>query len=115
MPAFLSMGTAPPGGAFFVVGGALAEVFNGTAEGSSMTAEATSGSQENIRRLASGELDFALSNSAISYFAVRGTEGWDHERVRDETRRIQEECMDLQGILVPPRPLRPPRPGHAGD
>ena len=25
-PAFLSLGTAPPGGAFFVVGGALAEV-----------------------------------------------------------------------------------------
>jgi len=76
-PRFLSMGTAPPGGAFFVVGGALAEVYNEHAGGSSMTAEATSGSQENIRRLASGELDFALSNSAITYFAVRGTEGWD--------------------------------------
>ncbi len=77
IPRFLSMGTAPPGGAFFVVGGALAEVFNEHGGGSSMTAEATSGSQENIRRLGSGELDFALSNSAITYFAVRGTEGWD--------------------------------------
>lgn len=76
-PRFLSMGTAPPGGAFFPVGGALVEVFNEFGGGSSMTAEATSGSQENIRRLASGELDFALSNSAITYFAVRGTEGWD--------------------------------------
>lgn len=76
-PRFLSMGTAPPGGAFFVVGGALAEVFNEHGGGSSMTAEATSGSQENIRRLGSGELDFALSNAAITYFAVRGTEGWD--------------------------------------
>lgn len=76
-PRFLSMGTAPPGGAFFPVGGALAEVFNEFGGGGSMTAEATSGSQENIRRLGSGELDFALSNSAITYFAVRGTEGWD--------------------------------------
>lgn len=76
-PRFLSMGTAPPGGAFFVVGGALAEVFNEHGGGSSMTAEATSGSQENIRRLGSGELDFALSNAAITYFAVRGSEGWD--------------------------------------
>ncbi len=74
---FLSMGTAPPGGAFFVVGGAIARVFNENTSGFSMTAEATSGSQENIRRLTSGELDFALSNSAITYFAVRGTEGWD--------------------------------------
>ena len=45
--------------------------------GWSATAEATSGSQENIRRLDTGELDFALSNAAITYFAVRGTEGWD--------------------------------------
>lgn len=75
---FLSLGTAPPGGAFFVVGGALAEVLNGiAAESWSVTAESTSGSQENIRRLASGELDFAVSNAAITYFAVRGAEGWD--------------------------------------
>ncbi len=74
---FLSMGTAPPGGAFFPVGGAMAEVFNNHTSGASMTAESTSGSQENIRRLDSGELDFALSNSAITYFAVRGAEGWD--------------------------------------
>ena len=76
---FLSMGTAPPGGAFFVVGSALAEVINetGADQGFNVTAEATSGSQENIRRLVSGELDFSLSNSAITYFAVRGTEGWD--------------------------------------
>lgn len=76
---FLSFGTAPPGGAFFVVGSALAEVINetGVANGFSVTAEATSGSQENIRRLATGELDFALSNAAITYFAVRGSEGWD--------------------------------------
>ena len=78
-PVFLSIGTAPPGGAFFVVGSALAEVVNetGVAEGFSVTGEATSGSQENIRRLATGELDFALSNAAITYFAGRGTEGWE--------------------------------------
>jgi TRAP transporter TAXI family solute receptor len=76
---FMSVGTAPPGGAFFVVGGALAEVLNETSgdRGWKVTAEATSGSQENIRRLTSGELDFALSNAAITYFAVRGSEGWD--------------------------------------
>ena len=76
---FLSIGTAPPGGAFFVVGSALAEVLNefGAGFGWNTTAEATSGSQENIRRLDSGELDFAMSNAAITYFAGRGGEGWD--------------------------------------
>jgi TRAP transporter TAXI family solute receptor len=74
---FLSVGTAPPGGAFFPVGGALAEVLNAHGEGWQVTAEATKGSQENIRRLARGELDLALSNAAITYFAVRGESGWD--------------------------------------
>jgi TRAP transporter TAXI family solute receptor len=76
---FLSVGTAPPGGAFFVVGGALAEVLNAASQetGWQVTAEATKGTQENIRRLARGELDLALANAAITYFAVRGTEGWE--------------------------------------
>ncbi|MCP4202566.1 MAG: TAXI family TRAP transporter solute-binding subunit [bacterium] len=78
---FLSVGTAPPGGAFFVVGGALAEVLNAHpgASGWQVTAEATKGTQENLRRLDSGELDFALANSAISYFAVRGEGAWEKE------------------------------------
>jgi TRAP transporter TAXI family solute receptor len=78
---FLSLGTAPPGGAFFVVGSAVAEVLNensGT-RGWEFSAEATKGSQENIRRLVRHELDLALSNSSITYFGVRGEEGWDQE------------------------------------
>ncbi len=75
---FLSIGTAPPGGAFFVVGGALGEVLTqfGGEYGWQVTGEATKGTQENIRRLTAGELDFALANSAITYFAVRGEGGW---------------------------------------
>ncbi|MFQ5528137.1 MAG: TAXI family TRAP transporter solute-binding subunit [Thermoanaerobaculia bacterium] len=78
---FLSIGTAPPGGAFFPVGGALAEVLNAHPGDSAwqVTAEATKGTQENLRRLDSGELDFALANSAISYFAVRGEGAWEKE------------------------------------
>lgn len=76
---YINLGTAPPGGAFFVVGSALSEVLAASTgdRGWQVTAEATSGSQENIRRLTQGELDFALSNAAITYFAVRGGEGWD--------------------------------------
>lgn len=76
---FLSLGTAPPGGAFFIVGGALAEVLNEFKgdRGWQVTAEATKGTQENLRRLARGELDLALANSAITYFAVRGEGVWE--------------------------------------
>lgn len=75
---FFSVGTAPPGGAFFVVGGALSEVLQTHAGANSwqVTAEATKGTQENIRRLAAGDLDLALANAAITYFAVRGDGKW---------------------------------------
>ncbi len=72
---FLSLGGAPPGGAFFVVAGALAEVLQESGE-FEITAEATKGSGENIRRLSRGELDLALSNAAVTYFASRGEDGW---------------------------------------
>ena len=79
---FLSVGTAPPGGAFFVVGGAIAQVVsNHTGDMNwEVSAEATKGTQENIRRLAKGELEFALANAAISYFAVRGEGAWKGEQ-----------------------------------
>jgi len=75
---FLSVGTAPAGGAFFVVGSAIAEVLDSNAgdRGWSVTAETTKGSQENIRRIVAGEIELALANSAISYFASRGSERW---------------------------------------
>ena len=76
--AFLSMGTAPVGGAFAVVGGTIAEVLNANRGDNDwkVQAKGTKGSQENIRRLAQGEIQLALSNSAISYFAVRGEASW---------------------------------------
>ncbi|MHC4521094.1 MAG: TAXI family TRAP transporter solute-binding subunit [Planctomycetota bacterium] len=78
---FLSIGTAPPGGAFFVVGSAIAEVVGGhsAGEGWQITAEATKGTQENLRRLDQGELEFALANAAITFFAVRGEGKWEKE------------------------------------
>ena len=36
-----------------------------------------------------------------------GTEGWGRRRVRRETQRIQDECLDLQDIPVQPRLPRP--------
>ena len=75
---FLSIGSAPPGGAFFIVGGALAEVL--TEHGDDrwdVTSEATKGTLESIRRIDRGEIELGLANSSITYFAVRGEGGWD--------------------------------------
>lgn len=76
---FLSLGTAPVGGAFQPVGNALAEVLNEFKGENNwkVQAKGTKGSQENIRRLDQGDLQLALSNAAITYFAVRGEAGWE--------------------------------------
>jgi len=76
---FVSIGTAPVGGVFYTFGGALAEVLNTsmTDQDWRFTAESTGGSMENIRRLGQGDLQLAICNSSISYFAKRGEEGWE--------------------------------------
>lgn len=78
---FISMGTAPVGGAFPVVGGAICDVLNQhKAEIDwKLSPKGTKGSQENIRRLQQGELELGMSNAAISYFAVRGEGGWNEK------------------------------------
>jgi TRAP transporter TAXI family solute receptor len=96
---FLSIGTAPPGGAFFVIGGALSEVLNGFSGRPSwqFTAEATKGTKENIRRLVSGELDLALANAAITYFAVRGEADWE---VPHEVRSVMTLAPNVAMFLT---------------
>ncbi len=78
---FLSLGTAPVGGTFPVVGGAIAEVLNlhRGAHNWKIQIKGSKGSQENIRRLASGQFELGMSNSAISYFASLGRSSWQTE------------------------------------
>lgn len=78
---FLSLGTAPVGGTFPVVGGAIAEVLN-LHRGShnwKVQIKGSKGSQENIRRLAGGQFELGMSNSAISFFASQGGSNWQTE------------------------------------
>ncbi|MFV1966418.1 MAG: TAXI family TRAP transporter solute-binding subunit [Pirellulaceae bacterium] len=77
---FVSVGTAPLGGTFYNVGAAIADALNSARDVGGWrkaTAEATGGSLENLRRLEKGEIELGMANSSITYFAVRGTEGFD--------------------------------------
>ncbi len=77
---FINIGTAPAAGSFHPVGSAMASAINDNLpEGRDWQAQAkgTKGSQENIRLLAQGELELALSNASITYFAARGESGWN--------------------------------------
>ena len=76
---FVDLGTAPAGGVFNPVGIALAETLNDKKGENnwSVTAKGTKGSQENIRKLTSGELQLGMSNSAISFAALNGSGDWE--------------------------------------
>jgi uncharacterized protein len=76
---FVTLGTAPTGGAFRPVGDAIASVLNEFRDESAwrVQSKGTMGSQQNIRELDSGAIQLAMSNSAITYYAVRGESGWE--------------------------------------
>lgn len=76
---FVTLGTAPTGGAFRPVGDAIASVLNEFRGESAwrVQSKGTMGSQQNIRELDSGAIQLAMSNSAITYYAVRGESGWE--------------------------------------
>ncbi|MFT5123528.1 MAG: TRAP transporter TAXI family solute receptor [Kiritimatiellia bacterium] len=75
---FVGIGTATPGGTFTAVGEAISTVVDAGKGDLNwvISAEATKGTKENIRRLEAGDIQFGMANAAISYFAVKG-EGWD--------------------------------------
>ena len=64
---FVTLGTAPVGGAFRPVGDAIASVLNEFKGQNNWRVQSsgTKGSQQNIRELDKGELQLAMSNSAI--------------------------------------------------
>ncbi len=78
---FVTLGTAPPAGAFNPVGSAIATILNEHKGDQNWKVQApgTKGSRENIRQLDKGEFQLGMSNSAISYNAARGTGGWDKQ------------------------------------
>jgi TRAP transporter TAXI family solute receptor len=78
---FITLGSAPVGGVFNQVGAAIASVVNeykGDTDWK-VQAKGTKGSKQNIRMLDKGEIQLGMSNSAISFHAVRGLSGWDKE------------------------------------
>ncbi len=76
---FVTLGSAPVGGAFAQVAKAIASVVNENhGEYTWRVQEAgTKGSKQNIRMLDNGEIQLGMSNAAISYHAVLGEGGWD--------------------------------------
>lgn len=76
---FVTLGTAPDGGAFAPVGNAISVVVEANKGDLNwkVAPQGTKGTQENIRKLDAGEIEFGMANAAISYFANRGEGAWE--------------------------------------
>ena len=95
---YITLGTATPGGAFVPVGNAIANTVESNKGDLNWVvgSKETSGTQENIRNLESGDLQIAMSNAAISYFAVRGEGAW---KTKHEVRTIATIAPNV-GVFV---------------
>jgi hypothetical protein len=69
----LLMGTASMGGAFYPVGQGIANLVTKYSGSFSMVPVVTGGAVENPRLTDSGDVDFAITNANIAYFAFMGT------------------------------------------
>lgn len=68
----ISIGTAGTAGALYPMGVAMAETINHHVPGFKASAEASSASLENIRNLAQGNVDWAISQGEVAFQAYNG-------------------------------------------
>lgn len=70
----LSMGTGGTTGAFYIIGGGLANVINQHSTNIDITAEVTGATMENLALVNSGECQLGVSNADYALFAYEGTD-----------------------------------------
>ena len=73
-PAFVSIGTASPAGAYYPLGVAMADLWNRNIEGIRFSAQETGGGVANINMLAGGEIELGIANENIAWDAQMGHE-----------------------------------------
>lgn len=81
----LLIGTASMGGAFYPVGQGIANLVSKYSGSYSMVPVVTGGAVENPRLLASGDVDIAITNANIAYFALNGMDPY--------TKKLDIACI----------------------
>lgn len=74
---FLSVSTGGPGGVYFPLGGAMADLLNRQLDGYIVTAESTAASVENSRLVGLGLSDMGMVLGSVAYAAHHGQEPFD--------------------------------------
>jgi len=101
-PKSIAIGTASPGGTYYVYGQALADILSGEL-GIEVTAEATQGSTRNIILLETGQATLGMITMGIGWEAWNGTGEWTKGRRFRAMRAILPMYNSPFVIAVPKR------------
>jgi uncharacterized protein len=101
-PKSIAIGTASPGGTYYVYGQALADILNG-ALGVRVTAEATQGSTRNIILLETGQATLGMITMGLGWEAWTGTGEWTKGQRYRAMRAILPMYDSPFTIAVPKR------------
>jgi uncharacterized protein len=96
---FLSLGTAGTGGIYYPLGGAIASRLSIADSARQYTAEVSGGSEENINRLALGQMDLAMTIGMTAYQAYHGEGGFTQPITT--LRALAPLYPNVTHILVP--------------
>jgi hypothetical protein len=85
---YINIATGSLAGTYYPLGAALAQVFNDNIEGVSAQAESTGASLANITLLMDGEVELALIQNDIAYYAFNGVEMYADSGAKDKIRGV---------------------------
>lgn len=84
---FLNIATGGTAGTYYPIGGAMAEILNNDISGMNASAQSTGATVANINMLKDGQVDLAIVQNDITYYAANGTEMFEGKKV-DNLRGI---------------------------
>jgi len=87
-PDRLAIATGGTTGVYYPLGGAFANIINDYVDGVTANSESTGASVENVNLLNDGEVDFAMVQNDISYYAYEGIEMFDAEEPMENLRGL---------------------------
>lgn len=73
----INIATGGTAGTYYPIGGAIADVISKNVEGVNASAQSTGASVANLNMLKEGEVQFAIVQNDITYYAVNGTDMFD--------------------------------------
>ena len=111
---FFRLGTGTTGGTYFPVGGIIASAISGPpgsppcelggscgVSGLIAVAQASNGSVDNIKNIANGSIEAALTQADIAFYAYTGTEVFTEFGQVDSLRVIANLYLELVHFVVP--------------